>query len=107
ALEPVTQTEFAVVTIVADSREKLLALAAKYRRPESISRAFEMAWTRSQLEFRYLNIGPAKAHRFHALASNLLYPNPNHRVTAVRIERNQLGQSALWGYGISGDFPMV
>ncbi len=106
-IEPVSQFEFVLVTIIANSREDLLALAAKYRRAESVGRAFEMAWTRSQLEFRYLSIGPAKAHRFLELASNLVYPNPFLRLPAVRMERNRLGQSALWGYGISGDLPML
>ncbi len=106
-IEPVSQFEFVLVTIIANTREDLLALAAKYRRTESVSRAFEMAWTRSQLEFRYLNIGPAKAHRFLELASNLVYPNPFLRLPAARMERNRLGQSALWGYGISGDLPML
>ena len=63
-IEPVSRFEFVLVTIVANTREDLLTLAAKYRRAESVSRAFEMAWTRSQLEFRHLGIGPAKAHRF-------------------------------------------
>ena len=66
-----------------------------------------MAWTRAQLEFRYLGIGPTKSHRFQELASNLLYPNPNLRVPGARLQRNRLGQSALWGYGISGDLPML
>ena len=107
AIEPLNQLEFVMVTLAANSREEILALVAKYRRPESVTRAFEMAWTRSQLEFRYLGIGPAKGHRFHALASNLLYPNPSLRLPGLRMERNQLGQSALWGYGISGDLPLL
>ena len=107
ALEPLAQFEFVVVTLAAGSREELLAMAAKYRRPESVTRAFEMAWTRSQLEFRYLAIGPARAHRFNELAGNLLYPNPYLRLPPARLQRNKLGQSALWGYGISGDLPIL
>ncbi|MEO8050364.1 MAG: glucoamylase family protein, partial [Acidobacteriota bacterium] len=107
ALEPLHQIELVLVTLIANSREQALALAAKYRRPESIARAFEMAWTRSQLEFRYLGIGPAKSHRFQELAGNLLYSNPNLRVQGARLQRNRLGQPALWGYGISGDLPIL
>ena len=107
AVEPLNQCEFAVITAIANSREEVLALTAKYRRAESVTRAFEMAWTRSQLEFRYLAIGPAKAHRFHELASNLLYPNPHLRAPAARMQKNRLGQATLWGYGISGDLPML
>lgn len=105
--EPREQREFVFITLAAASREEILRLAAKYRRSESVSRSFEMAWTRSQLEFRYLGIGPARAHRFFELASNLIYPNPSLRLPADRLRRNRLGQSALWGYGISGDLPML
>ncbi len=106
-LEPREQLELVFFTLVAESREKIVELAGKYRRHGAVNRAFEMAWTRSQLEFRYLGIGPAKAHRFQELASHLVYPNPNLRVPSVRLLRNRLGQSALWGYGISGDLPML
>ena len=105
-IEPRDRLELSFVTVVASSREALLALITKYRRPESVTRAFEMAWTRAQLEFRYLDVGPAASHRFHDLAGCLLYPNPRLRMPADRLARNQLGQSALWGDGISGDLPI-
>ena len=63
-------------------------------------------WTRSQLEFRYLGIGSARAHRFQELASHLLYPNIRLR-SPDRIARNHLGQSGLWALGISGDLPIL
>jgi cellobiose phosphorylase len=66
-----------------------------------------MAWTRAQLEFRYLGVGPAASHRFQDLAGYLLYPNPRLRMPADRLARNQLGQPALWGDGISGDLPIL
>ena len=69
--------------------------------------AFELAWTRAQLQFRYLGIGSAAAHRFQELASHLLYPNARMRPQGERVARNRLGQSGLWEYGISGDLPML
>jgi|SRR5579883_669535 len=99
--------ELAFLTIVASSREELLAAIEKYSRPAAVARAVEMAWTRSQLELRYLGIRPSSVHRFHHLAGQLLYPNAQLRASSRRIARNQLGQSALWTYGISGDLPML
>ncbi len=107
ALDPRQRVELTFVTLAAASREALLALVAKYRRSESVARAFELAWTRAQLQFRYLGIGPAEAHRFQELASHLLYPNARMRPLGDRLARNRLGQSGLWAYGISGDLPMV
>src|SRR4029077_7989336 len=106
-IEPRDRLEFSFITLAAGSREALLTLVAKYRRAESITRAFEMAWTRAQLEFRYLGVGPSAAHRFQDLASHLLYPNPSLRLAGPRLTQNRLGQSALWGLGISGDLPML
>ena len=106
-IEPRERLELTFVTLAAPSREALIALIAKYRRPEAISRSFEMAWTRAQLELRYLGIRPVAAHRFQELAGQLMYPNPRLRPLASRLARNRLGQSSLWGYGISGDLPML
>jgi cellobiose phosphorylase len=106
-LEPRERVELSFLTIAAASREALLALVDKYQRSGAVTRAFEMAWTRAQLEFRYLGIGPAAAHRYHELASHLLYPSSRLRPTAEKLARNHLGQSVLWAYGISGDLPMA
>jgi cyclic beta-1,2-glucan synthetase len=105
-LAPRDRIELTFVTLAANSREEILALAAKYRRPGAVAQSFEMMWTRSQLEFRYLGIGPARAHRFQELASYLLYPNVRLR-TPERIARNRMGQSGLWALGISGDLPIL
>jgi cyclic beta-1,2-glucan synthetase len=107
ALDPRQRIEITFVTLAAASREALLVLVAKYQRQESVARAFELAWTRAQLQFRYLGIGPASAHRFQELASHLLYPNARMRPQADRLTRNRFGQSGLWQYGISGDLPML
>ena len=102
-MEARDRVEITFITLTAATRENLLALVEKYKRPESVARAFEMAWTRAQLEFRYLGIDPSAAHRFQELASHLIYPNARLRPPADRLALNKLGQSALWGYGISGD----
>ena len=106
-LQPRDRIELDFITMAGPSREAVLAMVAKYQRPESVTRTFEMAWTRAQLEFRYLGIGPANAHRFQELACHLLYPNWRLRPPGDRLIRNHLGQSVLWAYGISGDLPML
>src|SRR5665213_789254 len=106
-LEPRDQKEIAFITVAAASREALMLLVHKYTRVEPVGRAFEMAWTRAQLVFRFLGIGPGAAHRYQELASQLLYPNPRLRPSVDRISRNRLGQQTLWSYGISGDLPIV
>jgi cyclic beta-1,2-glucan synthetase len=106
-LDPREREEITFLTIAASTREALLEIIAKYKVAGAVSRAFEMAWTRAQLEFRFLRIGPGSAHRFQELASQMIYPNPRLRPPADRITRNRLGQESLWAYGISGDLPIL
>jgi cyclic beta-1,2-glucan synthetase len=106
-LDPRAREEITFITLAASSREAVLSLAAKYSGRETVSRTFEMAWTRAQLEFRYLGIGLAAAQRFQELAGHLLYPNPRLRPPDDRLVRNRLGQERLWAYGISGDLPIL
>jgi cyclic beta-1,2-glucan synthetase len=106
-LEPREQKEIAFITLVAATREALMELVHKYAHLETVARAFEMAWTRAQLVFRFLGISAGVAHRYQELASQLIYPNPRLRPSADRISRNRLGQESLWVYGISGDLPIV
>jgi cyclic beta-1,2-glucan synthetase len=101
------QREIAFVTVAGPSREAVLDLVHKYSRVEPVARAFEMAWARAQLDLRFLGVGPAAAHRFQELASQLLYPNPGLRPPADRVAKNRLGQEGLWLYGISGDLPIL
>jgi cellobiose phosphorylase len=82
------------ITLAAHTREEVLALAVKYRRDGAVSQAFELMWTRSQLQFRYLHIGAEHAHRFQEIASYLLYPNPRLR-PSDRVARNRLGPYIL------------
>jgi cyclic beta-1,2-glucan synthetase len=106
-LEPRDQRDIAFVTLMAASREALMDIVHKYMRLEAIARALEMAWTRAQLVYRFLGIGPGAAHRYQELASQLLYPNPRLRPSPDRLSRNRLGQEGLWAHGISGDMPIV
>ncbi|HYV62327.1 MAG TPA: glucoamylase family protein [Bryobacteraceae bacterium] len=99
--------ELVFLTMAADSREALMTLVEKYRRKEAAARAFELAWTHAQLQFRFLQIGPAAAQGYQELAGHLLYPNARMRPSAGRLALNRLGQSALWAHSISGDLPMV
>lgn len=106
-LEPRQQQQITFVTVAASSREDMMRLVAKYRDSDRCARAFELAWSHAQLEYRYLGIQGDAAFAFSELASHLLYPNIRLRAPLERLRRNVLGQSRLWAYGISGDLPLV
>jgi cyclic beta-1,2-glucan synthetase len=106
-LAPGQRVQIAVVTVAGETREAVVALAEKYRDYGAARRAFQLAWNRGQLELRHLRVGPDEAQRFLQLAGSVIYPNPQLRAPAARIERNTQGQPGLWKYGISGDLPIV
>ncbi len=106
-LDPRERRELVFLTMAAPTREALMALIARYRRRELTTRAFELAWTHAQLQFRFLQIGAASAQAYQELAGHLLYPSGRMRPSSQRLALNRLGQSALWNYSISGDLPLV
>src|SRR5438270_396930 len=69
--------------------------------------AFELAWTHSQILLRQLNVADADAQAYGRLAGSVIYASGLRRSKASVLIRNRRGQSGLWGYGISGDLPIV
>ena len=96
-----------IVTGVAETRDGVMALVEKYHDPHLPDRVFELAWTHNQVVLRQLDATESDAQLFGRLASSILYSNPSLRAPASVISRNRRGQSGLWGYGISGDLPIV
>jgi cellobiose phosphorylase len=92
---------------VGETRERALELVEKYQDGHMGERVAELAWTHTQVMLRQLNATEADAQIFARLASAIIYPNPARRAPGDILSRNRRGQSGLWGYGISGDFPVV
>ena len=106
-IEADTSANWHIVSGIAETRAAALALIAKYREPSFAARAFEMAWSHSQLVLRQLQAAEAEAQVYVELAGSVLHANPRHRADAGLLARNRLGQSGLWSFGISGDLPIV
>ena len=106
-IAPNERFQFAIVTVVADSREAVVALIERYAEFATCARAFETAWTHSQLEMRRLHIRPADVQTFQQLAALILFPQAQLRPSPARLGRQTEGQRALWRQGISGDLPIV
>ena len=106
-LEPAQTATLDLVTGVGDSRAACLQLAEKYQDRRLADRAFEMAWTHSQVALRQINVTEADAQLYGRLASSIIYANATLRAEASVIAKNRRGQSGLWGYAISGDLPIV
>lgn len=95
-------------TAVAHSREEAVNLAHIFSDLGVANRAFSLAWTRSQVELRYLNLGLNEANLFQTMAGRLIYSYPLAlQKRAEAIAQNQVGQPGLWALGISGDLPIL
>ena len=96
-----------MVTGVAETRDGAMGLIEKYHDHHLANRVLELAWTHSQVVLRQLDATEADSQLYGRLASSILYANPRLRAPGSVIARNRRGQSGLWGYGISGDLPIV
>jgi cellobiose phosphorylase len=92
---------------MAESREALIGLVERYSEFHAGMRAFDTAWTHSQLEMRRLHIRPADVQTYQQLASLVIFPQAQLRPPTSHLSRRAEGQHALWRQGISGDLPIV
>lgn len=104
---PGKSARISFITLVANSKEQMLELLAKYNSVESADAAFWLAVIRSQVEAKYLNIKASEMELYQDMISDIIFLNPLRQECAQYIQKNQKGQSALWPYGISGDRPIV
>jgi len=94
-------------TGIAHSREEALALADRYHDIHSFDRESKIAWTKSQVDMRHLNIDSKTSYLCQRIAERILFSEtslrpPSHiRATTTNI------QSSLWPSGISGDLPIA
>jgi len=106
-LQPRETVRIDLVTGVAETRDAVMAMTQKYSDPRLTDRVFELAWTHSQILLRQLNASEADAQGYGRLAGSIIYASALRRAKASTLIRNRRGQSGLWGYGISGDLPIV
>ena len=92
---------------VAESRETALAYVEKYQSSRMADRAFDLAWTHSQVTLHQLGATESEAQLYGRLASALIYADPARRANPCVLLNNRRGQNGLWSYGISGDAPLV
>lgn len=92
---------------MAETWEGAHALAEKYQNRRMTDRAFELAWTHSQVVLYQLNISESEAQLFAKMAGALVYMEPQYRADPAILKNNRKGQNGLWGYSISGDLPLV
>jgi cyclic beta-1,2-glucan synthetase len=106
-LDPGQRAQVCFVTAAAGSRESALELAERYDTPTAVDWAVEDAAIEAAHEAARLRLRPAELPELQTLASVLLAPHAAMRASPSQRAANRLGQSRLWGMGISGDAPIL
>jgi cellobiose phosphorylase len=107
ALDPGESVTVNVVSGVGPTREACLGLVEKYQDRRLADRVFDLAWTHNQVALRQINASEADAQLYCSLASSVIYADDSLRADPSVLIKNRRRQSALWGYSISGDLPIV
>src|SRR5204863_4278185 len=105
-LAPGARVRVTFGTGIAPDRAAALALARKYRDGSAAARAFSMAFTHVHITLQNWGLSDEYAMFFDRLASRV-FGSDASRISPADLEANTLGQPSLWGYGISGDLPVV
>lgn len=106
-LAPRARAKVAFITLAAESRSKAIALVEQHQVWTTINRTFTRARTQSERELRRLEFGTTELKQTQQLLSLLFYPHASLRPDPSTLAGNGLGQSGLWGFGISGDYPIL
>ena len=106
-LKPYETITLDMVYGIGGTQEEGQRLVEKYQDKHMIDRAFELAWTHSQVVLRQINATAAEALLYCRMASSIIYANASFRADPGIILKNHREQSGLWSHSISGDFPIV
>lgn len=106
-LEPGQTATLDLVTGLASTREACMALVDKYQDRRLADRVLELAATHGGVNLRQINATEADGQLYRRLAGAVLYANSALRANSAVLSQNRRGQSGLWGYGISGDLPIM
>ena len=106
-ISPGNTAHLVFTTIAAETREKVLDLADRYRDARAFERTLTLAWTHAQVQLHHLGIGADEAHLFQRLANAVIYPEASLRPASDQLSRTNLDLSTFWSLGISGDLPII
>jgi cyclic beta-1,2-glucan synthetase len=106
-LAPHETTQVTFITLAARSRQEVLALCRRYQTSRAINQAFDQARSRAEVELRQLGLATPDLEHIQQLLSALVYPHAALRAEPAVLASNCKGQSGLWGWGISGDYPIL
>jgi cyclic beta-1,2-glucan synthetase len=105
SLEPGASLTIDLLTGVASSRPDCIALVTRLR--ASAQGLLDRAGAYRAATLQGLGVSDESALLFDRIAASIVYAAAGLRGPPSAIRDNRRGQSGLWGFGISGDLPIV
>ncbi len=106
-LKPHAKTRVTFLTLAAPTRAEALEKLSRYQTGQSVYRAFGESRAFSERELLDLGLNAYAVENIQRLYSALIHPTGALRAAPHILAQNKKGQSGLWAFGISGDFPIL
>ena len=106
-LEPHAKTRVTFLTLAAPTRPEALEKLSHYQTGQAIHNAFNDARASSEHELLETGLTANAVENIQRILSALLYPVGTLRAAPHILAQNRKGQSGLWAFGISGDYPVL
>ena len=106
ALKPMETRELVFLSVAAPSQREALQVAKRYP-VAMIEHTFRDALLEIGRTVRRLGITPTHLPELQVLSSLLVHDHPTYRTAPPSDADGWHGQSDLWRFGISGDFPIL
>lgn len=106
-LKPHAKTRVTFLTLAAPTRAEALEKLSHYQTGQAIHHAFDESRAASEYELLDLGLNAYAVENIQRLLSALLYPTGALRAAPHILAQNEKGQSGLWAFGISGDYPIL
>ena len=99
--------QMAFITIAGESRQDVIEAAERYQSWTKVQRSFYLSKMASEQAFTQLELSTDKLEYIQQLVSLLVFPHRAIRSPSSTLRANTKGQSGLWRYAISGDYPIL
>jgi cyclic beta-1,2-glucan synthetase len=106
-IDPGETVHVAFWTGVGATRAQALSLVDKLGSEEAFQRTKTLSWAKAEVQLRDIGAGAEDTQLYQEIAERILYSDAALRAPKDLLDRNQLGQPALWSQGVSGDRPIV
>lgn len=97
----------AFVTTAASTRGEALSTAGALGSLAATRRALQEAQFQAEREMRRRDLNEYDLQRIQQVISLLMYPSAAARAAEDTLRANRRGQSGLWPFAISGDYPVL